>query len=130
MATLNPACATGNHALCQELGGDWAIESCDCQCHRPAMDHATPEATTSDHNAYHMLYRRTAMGGGTEVVYAPSVEEAIAALYERSVKWDDLRIVHQDLCWCQHTRPDPEPTSHPAPAPGPHGPGAWRILAA
>ncbi len=60
-------------------------------------------ASDSDHNAYHMLYRRTAMGGATEVVYGPSVDEAIAALYERSVKWDDLRIVHQDLCWCQHT---------------------------
>ena len=51
-----------------------------------------------------MLYRRTAMGGATEVVYGPSAEEAMTALYERSVKWDALRIVHQDLCWCQHTR--------------------------
>ncbi len=69
-----------------------------------ATDHEETTNEQRDHNTYHMLYRRTAMGGATEVVYGPSVDEAIAALYERSVKWDDLRIVHQDLCWCQHTR--------------------------
>ncbi len=71
----------------------------------PISNRGVATDSVDNHNAYHMIYRYVpGLGGDTEVVYGSSAEEAMAALYERSVKWDDLRIVHQDLCWCQHAR--------------------------